>query len=267
MRSVCDLLDLPQDLSDADGKQSGIGLSPARIARRSLPEHTVLRAWRRPPPRGRRRAEEDHRQRAEGGSQMCDPGVPAHDQTRGGDERRELQEGRAPGKHHGRVQAGIVQDGRRERGGRGFAVASAHGDSVLQPHQLSQQLAARNHRNLQPPRFLHFGVLFIHRRAHHQRARALDISGRVAFEDTGAHPGKPLRNRRQLQVRAGDLIAEVEQQRPPADRLAAPPVPAPNHGTARAHDVRPDPGGVPVDLARGGAAVMDDAITSGLAPG
>jgi hypothetical protein len=58
--------------------------------------------------------------------------------------------GRDPAAHHHRgVQARVVQNGGGERGGGGFAVAAGDGDAVLQAHQLGQQLAARNHRDLQ----------------------------------------------------------------------------------------------------------------------
>ena len=64
------------------------------------------------------------------------------------------------------------------RCGGGLAVAAGHGDAVLQPHQLGQQFAARNHRNLQAARFLHLGILFVHRGADHQRARPRHVGGR-----------------------------------------------------------------------------------------
>ena len=53
-----------------------------------------------------------------------------------------------------------------------------HGDSVFQAHQLGQQLAARDHRNLHAARFLHLGVLLVDRRADHQRASSGDVRRR-----------------------------------------------------------------------------------------
>ena len=97
------------------------------------------------------------------------------------------------------------------RGGGGLAVAAGHRDAVLQPHQLGQQLAARDHRNLQPARLLHFGILVVHGRADHQRPRAGHVGGGVAFVDARAQRGQPLGDGRQLQIGPADLVAEVQQ--------------------------------------------------------
>ena len=113
--------------------------------------------------------------------------------------------------HHGGVEAGVVQDGGGHRGGGGLAVAAGDGDAVLQAHQLGQQFAARDHGDLQAARFLHLGVLFIDGGTDHQGARAGDVGRGVAFEDTGAHGGQALGDRRQLHVGAGDLVAQIEQ--------------------------------------------------------
>ena len=51
-----------------------------------------------------------------------------------------------------------IQNRRDHRGGGGLAVAAGDGDAVLQAHQLGQQFAARNHRNLQAARFLDFRI-------------------------------------------------------------------------------------------------------------
>ena len=56
-------------------------------------------------------------------------------------------------------------------------------DAVLLAHQLGQQLAARDHRNRQPPRFDHFRIVGAHRGADHHRFRAGDIFRRVPFEN------------------------------------------------------------------------------------
>ena len=63
-------------------------------------------------------------------------------------------------------------------------MAAGDRDAVLQPHQLGQQLAARDHGDLQAARFLHLGILFVHRGTDHQRAGARDIGRVVAFVDS-----------------------------------------------------------------------------------
>ena len=83
--------------------------------------------------------------------------------------------------HHGGVDARVTQDGRDHRSGGGLAVAARDGDAVFQAHQLGEKFSARNHGNLQPARFLHFGIRFLHGRTDHQRLRAGDIFRVVAF--------------------------------------------------------------------------------------
>ena len=113
--------------------------------------------------------------------------------------------------HHGGVQTGMVQDGRGERGGGGLSVASGHRDAVFQAHQFGQQFAARDHRNLQPASLLHFGILLVHRRAHHQSTSPGHIGRGMAFIDPRSHGGQPLRYGREFQIAAADLVTQVEQ--------------------------------------------------------
>ncbi len=113
--------------------------------------------------------------------------------------------------HHRGIEAGEIENGGGQRSGGGLAVTAGHRDAVLQAHQLGQQLAARDHGDLQPPRLLHFRILFVHRGTHHQRARAGDVGGGVAFEHTRPHGGEALGNGRQFHVAARDLVAQIEQ--------------------------------------------------------
>ena len=59
-----------------------------------------------------------------------------------------------PAHHHGGIEPGDIQHRGGHRRGGGFAVAAGDRDAVLQPHQLGQQFAARNHGNQQAARFL-----------------------------------------------------------------------------------------------------------------
>ena len=117
----------------------------------------------------------------------------------------------APPHHHRRVQPRMVEDSRRHGCGGRLSVAAADRDTVLKAHQFGKQLAAGDNGDLQSARFLHFRILLIHRRAHHQRPRAGHIGRREAFVDRSAQGGKALGNGRELQVRPGDPIAEIQQ--------------------------------------------------------
>ena len=105
----------------------------------------------------------------------------------------------------------MIQDGGGHGRGGGFAVAAGDGDAVFQTHQFGKQLAARDDGNLQAPGFLHFGILLIDRRTDDQSARAGYVGGIVPLEDVGAQGGQPVGDRRQLEIRAGNGIAKVEQ--------------------------------------------------------
>ena len=113
--------------------------------------------------------------------------------------------------YDGGVEAGVIEDGGGHRGGGGLAVAAGDGDTVFQPHQLGQQFAARDHGDLQAPRFQDLGILFIDGGADHQRPRAGDVGGGVPFEDARAQPGQPLGDWRELHIGTADGIAEVQQ--------------------------------------------------------
>ena len=79
-------------------------------------------------------------------------------------------------------------------------MAAPDGDAVLQPHQFRQQFTARNHRDLQPARFLHFRIRLIHRRTHHQRLRARHIGSVVTLVNGGPQLRQPFCGGREFQV-------------------------------------------------------------------
>src|SRR5262249_51447079 len=68
--------------------------------------------------------------------------------------------------HDGGIEPGVVENGGGHRGSSGFTVAAGDGYAVFQAHQLGQQFAAGDHRDLQAARFLHFGVLLVDGGAH-----------------------------------------------------------------------------------------------------
>ena len=85
-------------------------------------------------------------------------------------------------------------------------MAARHRDAVLQPHQLGQQFAARDHRDLQPPRFLHFGILLVHGGADHQRLRARHVGRVVPFVDRGAQLGQAIGGRASASDRSREMV-------------------------------------------------------------
>src|SRR5579875_2120065 len=56
-----------------------------------------------------------------------------------------------------------------------LSVTARYRDAKLQPHQLSQQLSPRNHRNLLPSCFRNFRIRTVERRRHHHRLRASNV--------------------------------------------------------------------------------------------
>ncbi len=90
-------------------------------------------------------------------------------------------------------------------------MASRDCDPVFEPHQLRQQLAARNNGDLEAARLLHLGVLLVDRRAHHQRARSGDVGGIVSLVDAGAQRGQALGDRRKPEIRAADPVSQVQE--------------------------------------------------------
>src|SRR5690606_2809795 len=78
-------------------------------------------------------------------------------------------------------------------------------------HQLGEHLGARHHRNTTLQRAGHFRVAVVDGAGHHQHVRFLDVLGLVADEHLGAEAFQARGDRRVLDIRAGDFVAEVEQ--------------------------------------------------------
>ena len=112
---------------------------------------------------------------------------------------------------HGGVHARVTQDRGDHGSGGGFAVAAGDGDAVLQAHQLGQQFAARDHGNAEAAGFLHFGIRLVDSGTHHQGLRAVQIFRVVPFENGRPQGDQAIGCGGQLQVRAGDRIAEIQQ--------------------------------------------------------
>ncbi len=87
---------------------------------------------------------------------------------------------------HRRIQARKIQNRRNHRRRRRLAMAPADRDSELQAHQFGQQFTARDHGNLQAPRFLDLGIAFVYRGGNHHRLRTAHVSRCMPFENTRA---------------------------------------------------------------------------------
>ena len=92
----------------------------------------------------------------------------------------------APANDDCRIKSSGGQDRGNHRGRRRLAVHARNRDAVLQPHQLSQHLSARDYRNVEFVGFDDFGILLRDRGTGHNDFRAGDVSRGVAFEDRGS---------------------------------------------------------------------------------
>ena len=86
-----------------------------------------------------------------------------------------------------------VQNGRGHRSRGGLSVAAGDGDAVLQAHQLGQQLAARDHRDVQTPRFQHLRICGSTAELTTTALAASDVRGGMALENQ-----RPKRARRSV---------------------------------------------------------------------
>ncbi len=110
-----------------------------------------------------------------------------------------------------RVEAAGLEDEGRHGGRRRLAVRAGHGDAVLHPHQLGQHLGPRDDRDEARPGLLDLDVVLADGRRDDDDVGALEVLGPVADGDLGAQALEPPRGLVLLEVGAGDLVAEVEQ--------------------------------------------------------
>ncbi len=113
--------------------------------------------------------------------------------------------------HDGGIQPGVTEDGGQHGGGGSLAVAAGHGDAELQAHQLGQQLATGNHRNLEAAGFLNLGVVLADGGADHQGLGSGEVGRGVAFENAGAQLAEAVGDGGQLEVGAADGETQVQE--------------------------------------------------------
>ncbi len=85
------------------------------------------------------------------------------------------------------------------------------GDAVLEPHELGQHLRALDHGNLAGVGLEHLGIVRVDRRARHHHRCASDVGRVVAFINSRAQLRQPVGHRAALEIGAGDLHAQIEQ--------------------------------------------------------
>jgi hypothetical protein len=112
--------------------------------------------------------------------------------------------------HNGGIEAGEIEDGGGERGGRSSCRGCpATAMPYFRAHQFGEKFAARDDGDLQAACLLHFRILFVHGGTHDESACAGDVGRRMAFEDTRTHDGQALGDRRQFHVASRDLVAQI----------------------------------------------------------
>ena len=117
-----------------------------------------------------------------------------------------------PANYHGGIVAGMDQDSRNHRSGGGLAVAPGYGDAVFEPHELGQHFGSRNHRNLPLLGLENFYVVGTDSRRDHHDIGVGNIVGRMRRKDLSSQGLQPLRDSARLEIRAGDLVAQIEQE-------------------------------------------------------
>ena len=98
-----------------------------------------------------------------------------------------------------------------ERRRRGLAVGARDGDAVLEPHELGEHLRPRDDGDAALARHLHLDVVGGDGGRVDDHVGALDVGGLMAGEDLGPQALEPLHRVVAPGVRAGDAIAQVEQ--------------------------------------------------------
>ncbi len=111
----------------------------------------------------------------------------------------------------GRIEPACCEHRSQQAGGGGLAMGSGDGDAMPIAHQLGEHLGPRHHRDALFQGQGHFRIGRIDRAGHHQHVGTGYIAGLVADEDLCAEALQTLGTGRFLEVRAGHLVAEIEQ--------------------------------------------------------
>ena len=134
-----------------------------------------------------------------------------HEILRGAKSRVRAKRVHPPAHHHRGIEPACTQHRGHHRRGGGFAVHAGNGDAVFEPHQLGQHLRTLNHGNLARLRLQHFWVFRVHCRAGDDHRRPGHVGRVVPFVNRRAQLRQPVSDGAALQIRAGNLHAQVEQ--------------------------------------------------------
>ena len=123
--------------------------------------------------------------------------------------------------HERRVEPALGEDARHQTRGGGLAVRARDRDGVAKAHELAQHLRARHDRDAVGERRRELGICAIDRARDHDHIRLAEMLGRMAEENSRAEAPEALGDGVGLEVRALDLVAEVEQHLGDASHAAS----------------------------------------------
>ncbi len=103
------------------------------------------------------------------------------------------------------------EHGGDHRGGGGLAMHAGDGDAVLEAHQFGEHFGTGDYRNVAGVGGGDFGVVACDGGTGDDDVSAGDVFGAMALEGERAECGEAMGDGRGLEVRAGNLIAEVQQ--------------------------------------------------------
>ena len=119
--------------------------------------------------------------------------------------------GEAAADDEGRVQPALRQHAGHQAGGGGLAVRAGNGDALLQAHQFAQHHRTRHDGDVLLARGQHLRIVALDGGGGNDGVSALDVLGCMAIADAGTQLRQALGGGVAAQVRAGDAVAQVEQ--------------------------------------------------------
>ena len=112
---------------------------------------------------------------------------------------------------HCGVQPGGVEDGGGQRGGGGLAVGARNGYALAQAHEFGQHFGARDDGDVPAAAFHQFGIVVADGRGFDQHLHVAHVFGGMAHGHARAQLAQMPDHRRIAQIRAGNLVALIEQ--------------------------------------------------------
>ena len=113
--------------------------------------------------------------------------------------------------HHRRIQAAVGEERRHHRSRRRLSVAAGDGDGELHLQELGEHFGPRDDRDAALVGRDHLGVVRPDGRGGDDDVGVADMGGVVAPVDRGAQVVQTLGDIRRTQIRAADLVAQIEE--------------------------------------------------------